>query len=118
MFSITTVDSSTRIPTASANPPSVIMLMVCPAPQRRSEEHTSELQSRLHLVCRLLLEKKKKHSQRAMYIWEDTSPAVYSFHIAVRYTRFTSYTSRPMWPANAKGEPLQATRYMAFVINV
>src|SRR2546429_3942660 len=28
----------------------------------RSEEHTSELQSRLHLVCRLLLEKKKKYS--------------------------------------------------------
>src|SRR3989449_9448098 len=28
--------------------------------RRRSEEHTSELQSRLHLVCRLLLEKKKK----------------------------------------------------------
>src|SRR2546422_2902542 len=29
----------------------------------RSEEHTSELQSRLHLVCRLLLEKKKKNLQ-------------------------------------------------------
>src|SRR2546422_3661094 len=29
-------------------------------PINRSEEHTSELQSRLHLVCRLLLEKKKK----------------------------------------------------------
>src|SRR2546422_4082274 len=29
-------------------------------PCPRSEEHTSELQSRLHLVCRLLLEKKKK----------------------------------------------------------
>src|SRR5215510_16215849 len=29
-------------------------------PPRRSEEHTSELQSRGHLVCRLLLEKKKK----------------------------------------------------------
>src|SRR2546422_7581629 len=28
----------------------------------RSEEHTSELQSRLHLVCRLLLEKKKKQN--------------------------------------------------------
>src|SRR2546422_7849494 len=28
----------------------------------RSEEHTSELQSRLHLVCRLLLEKKKKET--------------------------------------------------------
>src|SRR2546422_3515122 len=29
----------------------------------RSEEHTSELQSRLHLVCRLLLEKKKKNNE-------------------------------------------------------
>src|SRR2546422_8350943 len=34
----------------------------CPSnsSETRSEEHTSELQSRLHLVCRLLLEKKKK----------------------------------------------------------
>src|SRR2546422_802085 len=30
----------------------------------RSEEHTSELQSRLHLVCRLLLEKKKKNNEQ------------------------------------------------------
>src|SRR2546422_3911293 len=33
----------------------------------RSEEHTSELQSRLHLVCRLLLEKKKKKKNNAHY---------------------------------------------------
>src|SRR2546429_3442230 len=33
---------------------------------RRSEEHTSELQSRLHLVCRLLLEKKKTKTQTNM----------------------------------------------------
>src|SRR3989442_8547080 len=32
--------------------------------EQRSEEHTSELQSRPHLVCRLLLEKKKKQEQR------------------------------------------------------
>src|SRR5687768_17704717 len=32
--------------------------------QPRSEEHTSELQSRLHLVCRLLLEKKKKKKKK------------------------------------------------------
>src|SRR5687768_17842214 len=32
-------------------------------PAARSEEHTSELQSRLHLVCRLLLEKKKKKTK-------------------------------------------------------
>src|SRR2546429_3182113 len=33
----------------------------------RSEEHTSELQSRLHLVCRLLLEKKKKTPEHPQY---------------------------------------------------
>src|SRR6266849_10146872 len=38
----------------------------CPATRRasRSEEHTSELQSRVDLVCRLLLEKKKKKNKR------------------------------------------------------
>src|SRR2546422_146195 len=40
----------------------------------RSEEHTSELQSRLHLVCRLLLEKKKKNKEKQ--------------HITVDKTRF------------------------------
>src|SRR2546422_3373557 len=34
--------------------------LCCVFTSYRSEEHTSELQSRLHLVCRLLLEKKKK----------------------------------------------------------
>src|SRR2546422_7874275 len=44
----------------------------------RSEEHTSELQSRLHLVCRLLLEKKKKitatneHRQLPLRTQRDT----------------------------------------------
>src|SRR3712207_8504832 len=33
---------------------------------RRSEEHTSELQSRQYLVCRLLLEKKKKHPEHTL----------------------------------------------------
>src|SRR2546429_3398391 len=35
----------------------------------RSEEHTSELQSRLHLVCRLLLEKKKKKQNSPVNIY-------------------------------------------------
>src|SRR2546422_7900863 len=35
-------------------------MMEAAAREKRSEEHTSELQSRLHLVCRLLLEKKKE----------------------------------------------------------
>src|SRR5258707_9031437 len=34
-------------------------------PSRRSEEHTSELQSRQYLVCRLLLEKKKKYIKKS-----------------------------------------------------
>src|SRR5687768_17886954 len=38
-----------------------------PANWIRSEEHTSELQSRLHLVCRLLLEKKKKQPKLAQH---------------------------------------------------
>src|SRR5687768_18009247 len=41
-----------------------------PSPEdvRRSEEHTSELQSRLHLVCRLLLEKKKYNANTTHHI--------------------------------------------------
>src|SRR5436305_5282811 len=39
----------------------------------RSEEHTSELQSRPHLVCRLLLEKKKKHTTQTA----RSSPTLY-----------------------------------------
>src|SRR2546422_3087782 len=38
----------------------------------RSEEHTSELQSRLHLVCRLLLEKKKLHTPCSLLLRKDT----------------------------------------------
>src|SRR2546422_7983604 len=41
----------------------------------RSEEHTSELQSRLHLVCRLLLEKKKKKNKLASNIDQTTHNA-------------------------------------------
>src|SRR2546422_7951894 len=44
----------------AATTPSLSRAATCPYNELRSEEHTSELQSRLHLVCRLLLEKKKK----------------------------------------------------------
>src|SRR5207249_5398753 len=39
-----------------------------PEPRARSEEHTSELQSRFDLVCRLLLEKKKKKDQECLEV--------------------------------------------------
>src|SRR5689334_24621288 len=38
-------------------------------PFDRSEEHTSELQSQFHLVCRLLLEKKKHELGTYLYVW-------------------------------------------------
>src|SRR5436305_6924032 len=49
----------------------------------RSEEHTSELQSRPHLVCRLLLEKKKKYSYWTRY--GSTYSAITIFSAVCRY---------------------------------
>src|SRR2546429_4027027 len=45
-------------------------------PFSRSEEHTSELQSRLHLVCRLLLEKKKTHHNTHLLSCNNASHAL------------------------------------------
>src|SRR5258707_10494602 len=42
--------------------------------ENRSEEHTSELQSRQYLVCRLLLEKKKADDMPLRGLWEDAPP--------------------------------------------
>src|SRR5258707_1556547 len=58
---------------------------VAPPDTNRSEEHTSELQSRQYLVCRLLLEKKKKravgkvpsHIHRASYAWPASPTEVH-----------------------------------------
>src|SRR3712207_7339278 len=43
-----------------------------PGGRRGSEEHTSELQSRQYLVCRLLLEKKKKHTSNTLESYQST----------------------------------------------
>src|SRR5690606_41892762 len=52
---------STRSYTNSHRKKADAMGFLQPGPSARSEEHTSELQSRENLVCRLLLEKKKQH---------------------------------------------------------
>src|SRR5207253_10976545 len=46
------------------------------AAKNRSEEHTSELQSRGHLVCRLLLEKKNKHKKIAVDTVNENLPPI------------------------------------------
>src|SRR3712207_8147845 len=59
-----TMSWSSRI----VNVPSLVSFALKPLRfRRRSEEHTSELQSRQYLVCRLLLEKKKKKRTHYLY---------------------------------------------------
>src|SRR2546422_8301941 len=58
-------------------------------PNQRSEEHTSELQSRLHLVCRLLLEKKNCRTNASIRLESsssDTHPTLKSFPSNVPYS--------------------------------
>src|SRR5439155_7600272 len=58
--SVSLADSGIGVPPATPSPsPTPTALREQPLTVPRSEEHTSELQSRGHLVCRLLLEKKK-----------------------------------------------------------
>src|SRR2546422_6601800 len=92
LFPYTTLFRSGPSATASTVPSSRALLrsssVVEPGrPSRtsayRSEEHTSELQSRLHLVCRLLLEKKKKKKSTMIRVYElayDDRVTITSLH--------------------------------------
>src|SRR5438067_6605779 len=58
-----------RMPPAATNRP-IFRIRLC---RSRSEEHTSELQSRFDLVCRLLLEKKKHTTRNMPYFFSSSS---------------------------------------------
>src|SRR6266481_1926285 len=63
----------------------------------RSEEHTSELQSQFHLVCRLLLEKKKKEPNRiAVSAPIDRAQSWLRITIASRLIRYSGVLPTPM----------------------
>src|SRR6185312_11503429 len=66
----------------------------------RSEEHTSELQSRSDLVCRLLLEKKKTKDRAATRaVRQDHECRIPSFHTATRaFRRSAAWSDRPACP--------------------
>src|SRR2546430_8605232 len=67
---------------------------IMPVEKRRSEEHTSELQSQSNLVCRLLLEKKKKNNNKnpPTLIFEFTqSRLVTTTILQFNPTRYSSY---------------------------
>src|SRR2546429_1425325 len=80
----------------------------------RSEEHTSELQSRLHLVCRLLLEKKKPHPRAILRVaaTNGIGSAAISLLVDISALVTTRRPSRVETPtAHATGERL--SRLMA-----
>src|SRR5690348_18379307 len=56
-----------RMPLMDAESALTTVQLIAWARERRSEEHTSELQSPVHLVCRLLLEKKKKKQNTTIH---------------------------------------------------
>src|SRR3989304_1248793 len=74
----------------------------------RSEEHTSELQSRLHLVCRLSLGKKNKHPKR------DRSVSLWSYYIRLGSCRAVRAAGSP---SVDRGDAVAETRglYWPFV---
>src|SRR5207253_8564136 len=72
LFPYTTLFRSTHLTSCPWHAPSLRRCLrgpatLCSALATRSEEHTSELQSRGHLVCRLLLEKKKEKKNTKPY---------------------------------------------------
>src|SRR5687768_17795771 len=77
LFPYTTLFRSTPAPgSCSPTPapplgPALAPAASPPAAGRRSEEHTSELQSRLHLVCRLLLDKKNVRAVDKCHALDD-----------------------------------------------
>src|SRR5256886_12116644 len=65
-----------------------VSVEACDQPVIRSEEHTSELQSQSNLVCRLLLEKKKKNKNRVRFTLYENNTAPTSFSLpSARYAR-------------------------------
>src|SRR5690242_21208557 len=62
LFPYTTLFRSQRLGVVPAGPLAQQTVLFRAGQRRRSEEHTSELQSHVNLVCRLLLEKKKKNA--------------------------------------------------------
>src|SRR5438445_4141682 len=75
LFPYTTLfRSNCGVPLRDVAPPKRAPPRSARASPKRSEEHTSELQSRQYLVCRLLLEKKKKKQDHVQHHKEDTNP--------------------------------------------
>src|SRR5438105_12255470 len=73
-------------------------------PPARSEEHTSELQSRVDLVCRLLLEKKKKDSKENQSMGNKNRPHCIGASLLTMQARVVGTTRGAVsrWPLNCQ----------------
>src|SRR5205085_4586752 len=96
-FSVSDLNGSTKIPLASSRAASGVAI---PSNQRhrqalqipnRSEEHTSELQSQSNLVCRLLLEKKKKIRTYTVNSHSNNGKTQHKMATSTRHTPLTFF---------------------------
>src|SRR2546429_5886818 len=85
-----------------------ITIITINAAWHRSEEHTSELQSRLHLVCRLLLEKKKKNMIRNI----STSTQTILTSAASTYTHYYDFHLSTSHRSHALPPPVTSRHFM------
>src|SRR2546425_3007891 len=70
---VSNVDGTDFVEATRDLDPAETLFIVSSKTFTRSEEHTSELQSLAYLVCRLLLEKKKKKTYLNMYLYVETN---------------------------------------------
>src|SRR5256886_6550098 len=103
-FSIASVPRSEAIALCAENASvdAIIPKLSASVRNFRSEEHTSELQSQSNLVCRLLLEKKKKKS--------NTYTSIPSYHSLQTYLNLYSTSSSPS-TANGFTPPMSPITY-------
>src|SRR2546429_6443635 len=93
LFPYTTLFRSTSARTLSQSGSPSIRCKACDNCSKRSEEHTSELQSRLHLVCRLLLEKKKKKRKECTLYIDITLHHLVPSHLCIIIDPMVRYST-------------------------
>src|SRR5947209_17254728 len=93
LFPYTTLFRSSGVPFRMPTPQEQLARLRTVLRVLRSEEHTSELQSRQYLVCRLLLEKKKKNTQHGTQ------------RIYVKFKDRVSHTAEPLNSAPTQPSP-------------
>src|SRR2546428_10333980 len=93
LFPYTTLFRSRDRPATQRSRPARLRARCRVTLRDRSEEHTSELQSRSDLVCRLLLEKKKTHPPRGLdpYLYYRTLHALLSYVPSLPSARTTHH---------------------------